>query len=286
MSQADTTTTAAISTTASPTTGVRGAIARAAQATGVDFNYLLAQARLESSLNPQAHASASSAAGLYQFTKGTWGSMLARHGTDLTSANSPASHAQMLALRYDPNASAMMAAELAGDNTTALTAVLGRAPTSGELYLAHFLGTAGATRFLNALATNPEQSAAALLPKAAAANSAVFFDAGGARSVGAVMALIQTRMDGALQDQNDPDPSQFATTGDLGGIGAPPVTPLDSGPIALQFTEARSTPDAPASETASMSDTLRNTFGLAAESTTAAPAFVRSAYGRMQAFGL
>ena len=70
MSQAQPTSTAAV-TAGSPPTAVRGAIARAAQATGVDFSYLLAQARLESSLDPQANATASSAAGLYQFTEGT-----------------------------------------------------------------------------------------------------------------------------------------------------------------------------------------------------------------------
>jgi len=43
---------------------VRSAIAKAAQRTGVDFDYLLAQARIESSLNPNAKARTSSAAGL------------------------------------------------------------------------------------------------------------------------------------------------------------------------------------------------------------------------------
>jgi hypothetical protein len=290
--------------------GVRGAIARAAQATGVDFAYLLAQARLESSLNPKARATASSAAGLFQFTKGTWSTMLARHGAALgpgdagkagaaaaTGAASalPASRAQLMALRYDPDAAAMMAAELAGDNSTELTVVLGRAPSSSELYLAHFLGAAGATRFLGALATEPGQSAAALLPKAAGANSGVFFDARGApRSVGAVMAMIQTRMDSAMQDSamqdaGNPDPGSFATTGDLGGLGSPAVMPPDPGPIVQQFTEAQ-TPDPAltgAGAGTAMSDTLRDTFGLAgANASPTAPAFVRSAYGQMQAFGL
>ena len=69
---------------AAPRAEVHGAIARAAQATGVDFSYLLAQARIESSLNPTARAGTSSAAGLYQFTKGTWLAMLDpfdRHAT-------------------------------------------------------------------------------------------------------------------------------------------------------------------------------------------------------------
>ena len=48
----------------------RAAIARAAQATGVDFDYLLAQAKLESGLDPNARAATSSATGLYQFLGG------------------------------------------------------------------------------------------------------------------------------------------------------------------------------------------------------------------------
>ena len=45
-------------------TDVRAAIARASQSTGVDFDYLLAQARLESGLDPDAKARTSSATGL------------------------------------------------------------------------------------------------------------------------------------------------------------------------------------------------------------------------------
>jgi soluble lytic murein transglycosylase-like protein len=62
--------------------GVHGAIAHAADETGVDFGYLLAQARLESGLDPRARARTSSATGLYQFTGQTWLTTLARHGAE------------------------------------------------------------------------------------------------------------------------------------------------------------------------------------------------------------
>jgi soluble lytic murein transglycosylase-like protein len=61
-------------------TEVRAAIARASAATGVDFDYLLAQAKIESGLQPTARAATSSAGGLYQFTTGTWLETLDRHG--------------------------------------------------------------------------------------------------------------------------------------------------------------------------------------------------------------
>ena len=98
---------------------VRGAIARAAAATGTDFTYLLAQARLESGLDPSARATTSSAAGLYQFTGSTWLAMLDKHGAAYgvpSATENPGSRAQLLALRSDPELSAMMAGELAGDN--------------------------------------------------------------------------------------------------------------------------------------------------------------------------
>ncbi|MCX7676587.1 MAG: transglycosylase SLT domain-containing protein, partial [Alteraurantiacibacter sp.] len=62
------------------TARAEAAIARAAQATGTDFSYLLAQARIESGLNPAARARTSSASGLFQFIDQTWLATLDRHG--------------------------------------------------------------------------------------------------------------------------------------------------------------------------------------------------------------
>ena len=64
--------------------GIRGvveaAIQRAAQATGMDFGFLMKTARRESSLDPRARAASSSAAGLFQFVDQTWLSTLKQHG--------------------------------------------------------------------------------------------------------------------------------------------------------------------------------------------------------------
>ncbi len=59
---------------------VTAAISRAAARTGVDFNYLIAQAQIESGLNPRAQASTSSARGLYQFVDSTWLRTVDKHG--------------------------------------------------------------------------------------------------------------------------------------------------------------------------------------------------------------
>lgn len=272
---------------AAPTPQVQAAIARASQATGVDFSYLLGQARLESSLNPNARAASSSAAGLYQFTRGTWLSTLDRHGAEhgygwadaaieSGRVRDPAVRADIMALRYDPEASALMAAELASDNRDFLTGVLGRTPDPSELYLAHFLGADGAGRFLTAMAANPGQDAAALFPEAAGANRAIFFESGGQpRSLGAVMDLVRGKMTGAMGDAN-PDPWPPSPAGRDSGWGneagvEPRSQPFPTG-------EGLSAPQRP-----SMAETLAATFGGSAE---AMPAHVRQAYGKLQAFGL
>ncbi|WP_374282046.1 transglycosylase SLT domain-containing protein [Novosphingobium sp.] len=280
---------ASLAASSAPRAEVHGAIARAAQATGVDFSYLLAQAKIESSLNPTARAGTSSAAGLYQFTKGTWLAMLDRHGAehgldwaqaaiDGGKVADPALRAQIMALRFDPQASALMAAELASDNRAGLSERLGREPDPAELYMAHFLGAEGAGRFLTALAADPTQSAAALLPDAAAANRAIFYDDAGPRSLGGVMALMRGKVDAAMGDGSLPPLSsaQWAN--------AAPDPAL--GPIAREFHGAAQLAGGnAATPRASMADTLASTFGLGGGGG-GAPGHVRAAYGKLQALGL
>ena len=255
---------------------VQGAIARAARATGVDFNYLLAQAKLESSLDPAARAATSSAAGLYQFTRGTWLETLDRHGAnhgldwassaiDRGRIDDPALRQQVLAMRFDPDLSARMAAELANDNRAALLPVLGREPDAAELYLAHFLGSAGATRFLTALSADPGQSAAGLLPEAAAANRTIFYADNQPRSVGEVMGLLRGKVERAMGEELPAAPQWAAYPAPSGsGLSAPAV---------------------PTNQRPSMAATLAGTFGLGASGNDA-PAHVRAAYGQLKALGL
>lgn len=293
-----------------PGGNVRAAIARAAGATGVDFSYLAAQARLESGLNPAARNGASSATGLYQFTNSTWLQTLQKHGDMLGLGNTgaamadPAQRMALLGLRGDPHASAMMAASLASDNADALTGVLGRAPDASELYVAHFLGADGAAKFLSALGTNPDQPAAGLLPKAASANRSIFYDDGGnPRSVAAVMGLIRGRMEGALAaegisadaimaggmagamayDGMGGDGMAWAASTAPAATASAPAAPQTGGPLAREFNAMQAA--APAASAHSMADTLQSAFGLGGENG-ATPEFVRNAYGRLRALGM
>lgn len=155
------------------------AVRRAAQSTGVDFGALLETARRESGLDRNAKAATSSAAGLFQFIEGTWLGLVDRYGGKygLAPAKDAAGRKALLDLRYDPDLAAKMAGELTRENSATLERKLGRAPSSGELYAAHVLGPDGAARLIEA---DPGASAAALFPKAAAANRSLFYDRAGA----------------------------------------------------------------------------------------------------------
>jgi hypothetical protein len=264
---------------------VRAAIARAATATGVDFDYLLAQAKIESALDPGARAGTSSAAGLYQFTSATWLETIDRHGArhgmhwaddaitrkaGRAEIGDPAMRAQVMSLRFDADASALMAAELARDNAGELRATLGREPGAAELYLAHFLGSGGARSFLAALQADPGQSAAALLPQAAGANRAIFYDDGRPRSVGELMELMRGKVAAAME----------------GGVPGPayPAAPTS-------YWASRSHPPGGLQEDGaprrpSMADTLQAAFGSASRLPGAAGERVGRAYAAFRAFDL
>ncbi len=268
---------------------VHSAIARASAATGVDFDYLLAQAKLESGLDPSARANTSSAAGLYQFISGTWLETLDRHGAShgmgwadqiisrdggRASIGDPALRAQVMALRFDPDASALMAAELARDNTAELRGFLGREPDSAELYLAHFLGAAGARDFLGAVQADPTRSAAALFPRPAAANRAIFFDGGRARGVGEVMDLLRVKVAGAMQ-------------GDAGGWNAAAhLRPYMAAASHAPGSAGRAIEPPAAAPRPSMAETLRATFGDQDRLPGAAGRRVDEAYAKFRTFGV
>lgn len=177
---------------------VRAAIARASQATGVDFSLLVETARRESALNPNARAGTSSATGLFQFIDSTWLDMVRRHGGEhglgaqaaaLRNGADAATRANILALRNDPELSARMAGELARENASTLRAQLGRDPSAGELYAAHVMGPAGALRLIEA-AGQAAPNAAALFPREAAANAGLFYADGAPRSAQALLARL------------------------------------------------------------------------------------------------
>jgi len=92
--------------------------------------YLERTAQLESSGNPNAQNPNSSAGGLFQQLDSN-------------------ARAYGVSDKFDPAQSTEGAAKFAAENNSTLTGVLGRAPTGGELYLAHQQGPGGAAKLLS-----------------------------------------------------------------------------------------------------------------------------------------
>jgi hypothetical protein len=218
-------------------------IQQASANTGVDFAFLMAQAAKESGFNPDAKAKTSSASGLYQFVEQTWLSVVRKHGAeyglgDMASkikiaedgslkVADRALRQEILDLRRDPTIAAAMAAEHAADNEERLDAKLDREVTPVDLYLAHFLGLKGAVNFLRAMEADPDQSAAAISPRAAAANKAVFYNADGTpRSLKQIYDRFERRIEtemAAFDDLDEALPVQprtlLADSRSAGGLG-------------------------------------------------------------------
>ncbi len=191
---------------------VQSAIALASAKTGIDFNYLLGQAQVESGLNANAKAGTSSASGLYQFIDQSWLSVVKKHGAEhglgwaadsiqpgangKLTVSDPGTRQAILNLRNDPETSSLMAAEHAADNKASIEASLGRTATGTDLYMAHFLGLGGARNFLKTLQDNPDRTGAGLFPAAAAANRNVFYDqAGQPRSLSQIYERFAAKLD-------------------------------------------------------------------------------------------
>lgn len=205
---------------AASSTGPQGpvidAVREGARETGAGFDYLLRTAQRESSLTPTAKTRTSSATGLFQFVDQTWLDVMkgagAKHGLQRYSdaivdrggggltVTDPGLRAETLALRNDPKVSILMAGELARRNGATLAEAVGRAPSDGELYVAHFLGARGASEFIARAEREPNAAAAFAFPSEAAANRPIFYDRDGrARSMGEVYAALTSGFSGEAQ---------------------------------------------------------------------------------------
>ena len=147
-------------------------------------------------------------------------------------------------LRDDPDAASSMAAVLTQSNSFKLTGKIGRRPTDGELYMAHFMGVGGAGKLIQNAEDNPNASAARMFPNAAAANQSIFYDRSGqARSVSEVYSVLNTRYASAA---NSPATrtAMAAVGGDLPGrvtvaSAAPATTAIDNAAYLSSFPDPR-----------------------------------------------
>lgn len=132
---------------------------------GVDPAALIAFAMQESGFDPFARAKTSSATGLFQFIKSTWDGYVPK--LKAVGFANP--------MVTDPVANTVAGAMFLRDNSSVISKTVGRAPTIPELYLAHFLGPAGARRVLSSPDDTDIRSV--VTPDAYAANQRVFNDA-------------------------------------------------------------------------------------------------------------
>jgi hypothetical protein len=211
------------------------ALQAASRTTGTEFQYLVQTAARESAFNPSAQATTSSARGLFQFIESTWLGTMKEAGPQFGFARQaaaiekvgegkyvvrdPAMRAQILKMRDDPQISALMAGALAGKNAEGLAPDLGRKPTSGELYIAHFLGLNGAKKLIALKETRPGASAAAAFPEAAKANRSIFYERNGRpKSADAVYASLVAKHDRPLQQRPLQQPGPQAPVTQVAGI--------------------------------------------------------------------
>ncbi|GGB59740.1 hypothetical protein GCM10011316_34720 [Roseibium aquae] len=201
-----------VADTTSVASRIEQAFQSASSSTGTSFDYLVKTAQRESSMNPTAKARTSSATGLFQFIESTWLETMKeagpRHGLEKYSdqigrtksgkyfVSDPQMRQEILDLRKDPEVSSLMAGALTEKNAQHLSRKLGREPTDGELYMAHFLGATGASRLIDAAQTRPDLRADALFSAQARANKPIFYHRNGApRSMEEVYQVIVSKHD-------------------------------------------------------------------------------------------
>lgn len=250
---------------------ITSTIQSASQTTGTAFEYLMQTAARESAFDPSAQATTSSARGLFQFIESTWlGTMkeagpqygfgaqavaIEKVGAGKYVVRDPAMRAQILKMRDDPRVSSLMAGALANHNAEGLTPTLGRKPTSGELYIAHFLGLNGAKKLITLKEGKPNASAAAAFPEAAKANRSIFYDRHGrAKSAEAVYTSLTMKHDRVPQQPVTqvasaarPAPNREATVVlPQGQRGEPPVQVAEVRHVVVQLPDLESDQNAQA----------------------------------------
>ena len=266
-------------------TAVTSAIRNAANATGTSFGYLLATAKIESDLNPSLTMKSSSASGLFQFIDQTWlgtlkqagpafgygdyANAISRNASGHYSVADPQLRREIMKLRNDPTANAVMAGVLTQQNAAALSRRIGRQPTESELYIAHFFGAGGAGKLIELAANNPQANAAATFPLAAQANRSIFYDRqGNARSAAGVYSELARRFkvasdgSGATLAAAAHPMQQAALSVPPAARAKPPVT--DVAGVTMAYAAAVATARAPAAaaplSTAQMAPTFNSLF--------------------------
>lgn len=164
---------------------VKDTIIKAAEIVGVDPGLMATMARIESGFRTQIKAKTSSARGLYQFLAATWQDMMGKYANQY---GIPAN-----AQPTDARAAAIIGGLYLKNNMQYLQGKLGRGINANDVYAAHFLGPKGAEMLLSA---SPDTAADSILPKAAQANTSVFYAGRRPKTVSEIYDWIDKKISG------------------------------------------------------------------------------------------
>lgn len=166
----------------------------AAKMTGVPVDWLTVIAGIESSFKYDVKSKTSSATGWFQFINDTWDGMVKAYGSKYGIPSRAADPERKA--RKDPRANALMGAMYIKDNYNHLSKALGRKDlTDTDVYMAHFLGAGGATKFFKA---DPNALAYKVFKDAYSANMPLFFvnsKPSQPRTIAGIYKLFQKKMD-------------------------------------------------------------------------------------------
>jgi hypothetical protein len=207
-----------------------GTIVRAARETDMDPVLLMAIADKESSFQPDVGARTSSAVGLFQFVESTWLRVIRdfgpRHGLvreaaligpgDKPNLLEPAAREKILDLRRDPYLASLMAGEMLKRDGSRIAQNIGRDLTTGEIYLAHFLGPDDAERFMEKVVGQPKYVAAKLLPRPAKANASIFYARHGRKTKPVSVAAVHDKFESMMGLRFD----RYRSVGRMPGVSA------------------------------------------------------------------
>lgn len=144
--------------------------------------------QVESGGDPNATNPNSTAKGLYQFTVPTWESLVKKYGNEYRFTNTDINNSdkQEIAARL-----------LTKDNYDTVKNIIGRNPTGGELYLAHFSGASTASTAILVNSSTPNAPASEVWSEEAlTANESIFYnDDGSLKTVGEVYSLLTSKVD-------------------------------------------------------------------------------------------
>lgn len=180
-------------------------ITSVAQEYGLDPELLCCMAFMESSLNPYAKASTSSATGLFQFINQTWMSLIRLYGKECGVNVGMLSDEDLKNLRFDPKLSTHMMCRLIKENQNYMVTRIQigevRKIDNTCLYLAHFMGAPKATKLLNMFSNKDRTLCHEVFPSEAKANKNIFFDKSGkARRADAIYALLKDKLQNAKSE--------------------------------------------------------------------------------------